>query len=108
MQVVSVSIVRYVDDAQPGWVECKLVDAWGREWAFVDKVPIFTSAFLNERSSYPQPGGIDCQVVKKWRDDHGREIITIDTETPYDVEATTGEVRFDILPEQLTEVRQSG
>jgi hypothetical protein len=98
---VRVEIIRYVDDAQPGWVECRLRDAWGHEHAFVDKVPIFTHSDLNESSRYPQPGTIACQEIQR-RHDQGREIITIDTERPWHVESNSGETRFDVLATQLT------
>ena len=100
---VTVSITQYIDDAQPGWVECKLLDAWGHEWLFKDKVPMFTSLMLDKHSTYPQSGVIACQVVKKYFDADGKEIITIDTQSPWYVESTTGETRFDVSSEQLIE-----
>jgi hypothetical protein len=100
---VRVTITRYVDDDQPGWVECVLTDAWGKAWLFVQKVPIVTTSELDSLSQYPQPGVIACQIVEKQRDGGGREVITVDTATPWGVETTTGEVRFDVLPEQLAE-----
>jgi hypothetical protein len=36
---VSVDITKFVDAAQPGWVECVLRDAHGVAWTFVEKVP---------------------------------------------------------------------
>jgi hypothetical protein len=100
---VQVEISRYVDDAQPGWVECWLTDAWARQWSFVEKVPVVTAADLDAMSPYPQPGVIACQVVARRRDAAGREVVTIDTGSPWSVESTTGDVRFDVLPEQLVE-----
>ncbi|MDI1443615.1 hypothetical protein [Polyangium sp. 6x1] len=44
---VEVQIVRFADDAQPGWVECHLLDAHGRRWAFLEKVPVVTTARLD-------------------------------------------------------------
>ena len=101
MGSVSVQIVRYVDDAQPGWAEARLRDAWGREWAFVDKVPVFTEAPLSADSGYPQPGQIACEIVRRWRDEGGREICTIDTARPDAVEAEGGGSKFDVLSEQI-------
>ncbi len=54
MYGVRVEIVRFVDDSQPGWVECRLVDARGQEWLFVEKVPIVTSSDLTALTPYPQ------------------------------------------------------
>ena len=100
---VRVTITRYVNDDQPGWVECTFTDAWGKPWLFVEKVPIVTKAELDSRSQYSQPGVIACEIVERRRDADGREVITIDTAKPWYVEATTGEVRFDVLADQLTE-----
>jgi hypothetical protein len=101
MSGVRVQITRHVDDSQPGWVEARLRDAWGREWIFVDKAPIFTEAPLGAGSSYPQPGMIACEVIRSWRDEHGREVRTIDTAKPDAIEAESGESRFDVLAEEI-------
>ncbi len=103
MYAVSVLITEYIDDSQPGWCKCRFIDAWGREWTFEEKVPIVTSSFLDANSCYPQPGSIACQVVRKWHDVDGREIITVNTSTPDSVEATTGESCFEVLPTQVIE-----
>lgn len=101
MSKVGVQIVRYVDDTQPGVVEARLRDAFGNEWVFVDKVPIFTEESLDANSLYPRRGVIACEVIKSWRDKRGLEIVTIDTARPYAVEAEGGEIRFDVLAEHI-------
>ena len=98
-----VEIIRCVDDSFPGWVECALQDAWGKEHTFIDKILIFTTSDLNGSSRYPQPGVIVCQAIRRWQDPQGREIVTIDIEHPCGVESNSGETRFDILAAQLTE-----
>jgi hypothetical protein len=103
MYYVRVQIIRYVDDYQPGWVECAFQDAWGREWMFIDKLPIFTEAYLDEQSNYPQPGFIACEIIRTWRDDNKRELISIDTSRPWGIEATDGETQFDVLAEQIVQ-----
>ncbi|MDQ2799926.1 MAG: hypothetical protein M3Y13_09815 [Armatimonadota bacterium] len=102
--VVSVQIVRFVQVHQPGWVECRLTDAYGREWAFVDKLPMFTSDDLDAKSRYPVPGVIGCQIIRREQDELGREIVIIDTEQPDHIEAIDGETRFAVLPQQLAEI----
>ena len=92
-----------VDDAQPRIVACQLTNAWGINHTFVEKVPIVTSANLDQHSPYPQPGWIACALVGQRRDADGRAITTIDTDTPWQVASTTGEIRFDVLNEQLTD-----
>ena len=97
---VQVEIVRYVDDSQPGWVECLMMDAAGRQWSFVEKAPVVTTGYLDANSPYPLPGVIACQVIDHKRDGD-RDLLTIDTTHPWGIEATTGETRFTISPEQL-------
>ena len=104
MLEVRVDIVRFVDPWQPGFVECKLVDAYGDEWRFLEKVPIVTAEQLDETSVYPQPGFIGCQILGVEQDAEGREIITIDTEHPWGVAATNGETQFDVQRSQLVEI----
>jgi hypothetical protein len=99
---IAIEIRRYVDDSQPGWVECGLTDAGGREWLFIEKIPVVTAEDLGISSRYPQPGVIACQVIERRQDD-GREVVVIDTELPWHVEATTGDTRFEVRPEQLVE-----
>jgi hypothetical protein len=104
MEAVGVLITKWLGvDPQPGIVECRLTDAWGKEWTFIDKVPIFTADDLDERSKYPRPGSIRCTIVRRWRDHRGREIITVSTQAPDGVEATSGETSFDVLPSQLVD-----
>ncbi len=104
MIAVRVTITRFVDDSQPGWVECKLVDAWGREWSFIEKEPVVSLVALDASSNYPQPGVIGCLIVERKQDADGREVVTINTEKPWAIESTTGEHQFDVMPGQLIEI----
>ena len=90
MPKVAVQIVRFVDDHFPGWVECELVDAVGRRHTFKDKVPMFTVEDLDAQSKYPTPGIIACEVVDRWRDQSGQELVRISTAEPYGIESTEG------------------
>lgn len=51
-----VSIIRFVDDTQPGVVACEFEDAEGRRHTVIDKVPIFTCEPLDAESIYPKLG----------------------------------------------------
>ena len=101
MHTMEVVITKFVDPHQPGFVECALTDAWGREWLFVEKVPVVTTAPLDEWSAYPQPGTIACEIVRRWRDAGGRELVTVDTERPSGVQSATGQTRFDLPAGQV-------
>src|SRR3954452_7036177 len=94
MFTVRVSIVQWIDDAQPGIVACQLIHAWGNAHTFVDKLPIFTAANLDRQSVYPQPGWIACQVIDQRQDADGRNIMTVDTEQPWHVGSTTDTTQF--------------
>ena len=64
MYMIDVQIVRYVDRAFSGWVECILRDASNREWLFIDKIAIFSDQDLHEISRYPQQGMIACEIIR--------------------------------------------
>src|SRR5690348_15043830 len=98
---VMVDIVRYLDDSYPGFVECRLIDAFGREWFFHDKVPVVTCADIDASSPLPQPGVIACEIIETRVQPDGRTIISIDTKSPWYVDATTGDTLFDVYAEQL-------
>lgn len=105
MQGLRVTIVRWVDDHQPGWVECHLIDHWDRLWVFIEKAPVVSTEILGPDTAFPCPGVIACELV-----DHARTLpeadctILVTTAVPWGVESTTGETRFDVRPEQVVEM----
>ncbi len=104
MDAVAVEIVRFISDSFPGFVECRLVDAFGNEWLFHDKVPIVTLDWLDANSHYPQPGVIVCEIVSRNIAPGQRPTVVIDTTRPIHIESTTGDTRFEVFAEQLTEI----
>jgi len=100
---IQVEIIEWIDNHQPGFVKCRLIDAWGKVWHFRDKLPIFTNKDLNDESNYPQHGELTGIIIKKWIDETGREIITIDTEKPFCIESDEGYHYFDVLQNQIIE-----
>ena len=104
MIAVRVSVTRYIsDEPQPGIVECEFADAHGRRWTFVEKTAVVSADYLDARTSYPQPGVIACQIVGRRIDNTGREIVMVDTERPWGVEAVDGTVQFEVFPASLVE-----
>ena len=101
MHAISIQIVRFTDAAHPGWVECVLRDASGRDWILTDKVPIFTDALLDASSRYPQPGVVACEMVREWTDEDGRSRCIISTERPWGVAAIGGETQFEVFSDQI-------
>jgi hypothetical protein len=103
---IRVSIDRFTDTDQPGWVECTFVDAAGIRHLFLEKVPIVTAENLWSDSVYPREGFIACTVVGVDRASDGREVLIVETEHPDGVESTTGEVRFQVFRDQLVETKR--
>jgi len=101
MHALAVQIVRFVDDAQPGFVECEFLDADGKLHILFDKVPIFTAENLYANSAYPQPGIADCQLLAQWTDDQGRDLARITTAIPFAIESRDGLSEFVVLSAQL-------
>jgi hypothetical protein len=95
---VKIQIVRFADDAQPGWVECRLIDVHGRAWSFVEKAPVVSEAPLDATTVYPQPGVIACQVL-----DRTGGVARIDTGQPWDIASVEGQRQFDVPGDLLVE-----
>jgi hypothetical protein len=103
-----VLIARYVDVSQPGWVECQFHDAAGQLWKIVEKVPVVTDQDVSESTELPTQGIVHCVEMSRRTDESGRQLVAIDTELPFAIEATDGTHNFEVLPEQLQELSQLG
>lgn len=101
MKALKISITSFIDDHQPGFVECKFFDACGKEHIVQDKVPIVTEKDLDANSEYPRDGVIACEILKVWHDSNGQKILTIDTSKPWDVDTSDGLTEFDVFEEHL-------
>jgi hypothetical protein len=100
--LLSIQIDRFVDDHQPGFVECSLIDAHGTRHLFLEKVPVVTAEHLWSDSTYPSPGVIACRIERELKDQTGQTLLQVNTELPWHVESTTGETRFVV---QIGQVR---
>lgn len=101
MPSIKVSIDKFISAHQPGFVECSFTDAWGKQHIVEEKVPVVIAKDLDANSHYPQEGGIDCEILKKWEDKDGRIIFTVDTVKPWDIDTIEGVQRFDLLGGQI-------
>ena len=89
--------VEWVDtDGWPPVIRVRLVDADGREWHFIDKVPIFVED-LDPTTTMPAPVGILCRVVDD--DGSGTISVQIDRDRP---ESEDGTTRFRVHCDQLS------
>ena len=91
-----VQIVQFVDSHQPGWVQCEFVDADGRHHLIIEKIPVVTSAHLDADSEYPKPGGVRCEILKRYRNEKGQELVCITTDRPSSIESTEGTSEFTV------------
>ena len=103
---LAVQIVRFVDDYQPGIVECEFTDAADQRHRLIDKAPIFTTATLSADSIYPQPGTVRCSLLRVWQDERGRKLVAISTAEPFSIETGEGLTEFDVLPSQISPINQ--
>jgi hypothetical protein len=99
---IRVDIVRFVEAYQPGIVSCEFWDAQCHRHEFVGKVDYFTAESLHEDSSYPQAGVIPCEVIERWKDTSGGELVRVSTGSPLDLESTEGLSEFVVMPHQLS------
>ena len=100
---IKVTIERFTQEWQPGWVQCRFVDAAGKSHVFEEKVPVVSDENLDATSEYPRSGIIGCQVVGSGVASDGRPVVIVDTEQPWGIESKAGETRFEVLPEQVIE-----
>jgi hypothetical protein len=105
LQAIKIKIIDFIDDHQPGWVECKFTDAWDKEHTVQDKVPIVTAEDLDANSEYPREGVIAFELVRSWKDKDGRTIYTVNTGKPWGVQTIEGLTEFDILKDQVIELK---
>ena len=97
-----VQVVRYVDDAQPGWVACEFEDADGRRHTIVDKAPVVADKMLDATSLYPQVGCVRCEILSRAKDIDGRELVRITTAKPDGVTTTEDLSEFIVLAGQIS------
>ncbi|MGW1062181.1 hypothetical protein [Micromonospora rubida] len=89
--------IAWVNEDWPGWVRVRLVDADGRTWFFVDKVPIFFGEDdISFGASLPRPAFVRCYVIGQQED----QILVVST-VPDHVEAEDGTTQFRVRPNEL-------
>ncbi|MFG6487215.1 hypothetical protein ACG04R_11085 [Roseateles sp. BYS78W] len=102
MPSVAIQITRFVDEHQPGFVECVLVDASGKSHVFVEKAPVVSSENLWSTSSYPRRGSIACEVVADCSGENGQALARVNTERPWGIESTEGLTEFVVPASEVS------
>lgn len=97
MTHLRVAIVRFVDAAQPGWVECEFRDAAGHLHVVREKGPVVSSELLDAGTPYPRPGYVACTR----REALDGSIVVVDTDVPFGIASTAGQTRFEVWASQL-------
>jgi hypothetical protein len=85
-------------------VAAELADADGRVHRIVEKVPVLTTEDIDEHSTYPIPLTVPCNVLRRWTDDEGRNLVHISLAEPrWGLETVDGKSDFVVLESQLSE-----
>ncbi len=101
MVEVRVTIVQFIDDYFPGFVECVLVDSDDYSHRFIEKAPVVSIANLSPDTVFPQAGHIACLVEDDWIDERGRLLVRVSTTNPWGIASTAGETTFTILRDKI-------
>ena len=104
MRFLSVQIVRFADSHQPGWVECVFVDAACRSHTIIEKVPVVTTEDLDADSKYPTLGSVPCEVLERYQDEAGQELVCVSTAEPAAIETQEGLSKFTVLANLIIQV----
>ncbi|MEP9319918.1 hypothetical protein ABKS89_22445 [Pseudomonas sp. LABIM340] len=96
MPSLLVEIVRYTEECFPGWAECRLIDAGGRDWRFLK--PRARLRTLNQDDRLPAVGQIDCEVLERLE---GTALVS--TAFPRGIKSLDGESHFRIPLSALIE-----
>jgi len=103
MPSLRVSIIRFINEDQPGFVECEFTDANGTVHTLADKVPIFSLEALWSDSIYPQPEFARCEVLARSQDSRG-QLARVTIARPDGLESSGGLSEFVVLESQLSEI----
>ena len=72
------------------------MDATGRQHSIIEKIPILTREDLDADSEYPTPGTVRCEVLKRYQNDKGQDLVCVTTNRPFSVETTEGLWEFTV------------
>ena len=102
MPSVAIQIARFVDEYQPGIVECVLVDAFGRPHVFIERAPVVSTENHGSTSCCPRPGAIACEVIAEWWNEDGQALTRVNTERPWGAESTEGLTEFVVPASEVS------
>jgi len=103
MTFLKIQITKFISNHQPGFVECKFMDAWDKEQIIEEKIPVVSNIDLNANSIYPQDSFIACILVREWTNNKGQKLKRINTAEIWGIMTINGDFEFDVFDEQLFE-----
>lgn len=62
------------------------MDATGRKHSIIEKIPVVSREDLDAVSKYPRPGTTRCEILNRYQDDKGQELVCITTSRQFSVE----------------------
>ena len=72
------------------------MDATGRPHSIIEKIPVVTPEDLDADSEYPKPGTVRCEILKRYQNDKGQDLVCIITNRPFPVETSEGLSEFTV------------
>ena len=99
---IKCEVTAWVCEHQPHIVQVEFIDAWGMTQFSLEKSSLVSDEDLRQHSKFPQPGLLDCELVKEWQDETGRELLTINVYLQHSVDNYGEDALIDVLPEQVT------
>lgn len=100
MRIIA-EISRIIDTDFPIWVECCFLDAWGAEHIIHEKLPLVIAKADISDANLPCACVIACETIREWKDSSGRNLVTVTTTNPWDIETLHGLHEFDIEKDKL-------
>lgn len=102
MKLLLVSVIEYIHTgSHPDRVKCRFEDVYGKEWTLEEKVPVVTEKDFDETTPLPHPAFVAVRILKTYRDEQGREVVTVDTDAIWGIETEDGESVFDVFESQI-------
>ena len=91
MPTVEVIVRKIANEELPGWLECQLVEADGREHIIIEKAPVLFAGPAPRREELPVSARISCTCVEE-----KESTVKIDTSKPFGIESTEGQYEFTV------------
>lgn len=105
--MLKLQVLRCVDESFPGWAECQFVDAEGRRHVIVEKVPVLFVDWPGLGTPLPPVAEARCEILERWRDAQGRELLKVTTGRPDWIETTEGLVEFVVEKSQIVSAQDT-